>query len=70
MALARSDLLGDAEKSFVDAAVGSVLDNVLGVLEDVGDTSDRVVILKESAVPDGGGSLPLVSTKHEGAADD
>jgi len=70
VALARSDLLGDAEKLFVDAAVGSVLDNVLGVLEDVEDASDQVEILKESAVPDDGDSLPSVSTKHEGAADD
>lgn len=74
-ALADSDLLGDAEKVFVEAALESALSDVFRVAREVEGTGNEVKVLAKTGTPEappGGAdpSLPLRSTTDEGAAHD
>ena len=69
-ALASSNLLGEEEKSFVDAAFESALEDVISVARRVEDANDDVNIREvETDGTDGERSLPLVGPTDEGAAD-
>ena len=74
-ALASSDLLGDEEKAFVDAALESAVDDVISAAGRVEEANNDVQALKarhtaETIAPDGESWVPLIAQTDEGTADD
>ena len=72
-ALANSELLGGAEKAFVDAALESALADVVVAIEDVEQADGEIAIVgrpePQLNPQDDGPSIPSMATTDEGALD-